>query len=203
MRALLIAAAITVGTGMHGAHACSLPGERLSGESEAEAYDRFHRQHQDRLWAQADVVFVGEVVRLTKSGDTFDVEVLPRGALKGEIGTAPITYLLDYDGLACDAHGFPAMTFPGVFYASRTPDGALRVDGMLNSEDIRDDALRDRLYGQLGMEPIPRARLDEADRPPVLPHWVWLVGTASVALLAGVLIGRSGHTASNKQKPRS
>ena len=203
MRALLIAAVIAVGSGVPDAQACSLPGGRLSGETESQAYDRFYRAHQDRLWADADVVFVGEVLSLRKSGDTFDVEVLPRGALKGEVGAAPITYPLDYDGLACGTRGFPAVTFPGVFYASRARDGALHVDGMLNSEDIRDEALRDRLYRQLGMEPIPRGLPDEADRAPVLPHWAWLAGAAGISLLAGFSIGRAGRTASNKQKTRS
>ena len=199
MRALLIAVAIAAGIGAPGVQACSLPDGRL-GETEAQATDRFYREYQEHLWRTSDVVFVGEVLSLRKSGDTFDVEVLPRGALKGEVGAAAIVYALDYDGLACNRLSFPAVTFPGLFYARRDPDRELRVVGMLNDVDIKNRTLRDRLYRQLGMEPIPPGLPDEAASR--LPHWFWLAGTAGISLLGGFLIGRTRSTASNKQKPR-
>ena len=204
VRTLLIAAVFAVGIGVPGARACSLQIVQQPGETRAEANQRFRRDYQDRLWADADVVFVDEVRTLTSSGSVLEAEIIPRGALRGEIGAEPIVYHpLDHRvGITCGTLSLPTVTFPGVYYASRAADGQLHVDGMLNAEDIKDEALRERLYRQLGMEPIPQG-VSEADQLPLgLPHWAWLAGTAGLSLISGISIGRASRRAPSKQKPR-
>ena len=205
MRTLLIAAVFAVGIGVPGARACSLQIVQQPWETRAEAHQRFRRDYQDRLWADADVVFVGEVRTLTNAGSVLEAEVIPRGTLKGEVGAEPIAYHpLDHRvGITCGTLSLPTVTFPGVYFASRAADGQLHVDGMLNAEDIKDEPLRERLYRQLGMEPIPNG-VSEADRLPIgLPHWAWLTGTAGLSFLTGIVIGRASRGGPKKQKQRS
>jgi hypothetical protein len=164
--------------------------------------DRNYRESRDAIWAKSDVVFVGQVLNMRATENTIEVTVRPRGALKGEVGTEPIVYLMDYDLLTCGVLSFPNMKAPGVFYATRDPNGQLVVDGMVNEEDIRDQALFDRLYEQLGWETVQLGPTYDESLPPVQPYWAWLAGTAGFSLFAGILIASLRRRAPKKQKPR-
>lgn len=176
--------------------------DRRDGETAEQASARARLADQDRLWADADVVFVGEVLGLRRSADTFEVEVLPRGALKGAVEPAPIVYLLDQNGLACGFRGFPTVTWPGVFYANRSSDGELQVEGMLNYEQIRDPALQERLNQQIDVMDAEAATTPDGSlASPVVarwlgyPIWLWLAGVAGVFFILGLLLGRVGCSA--------
>lgn len=204
VRAVLIAVALGLTPSI--AEACSLNLNVREGETEEQAAARIYRADQDRLWAESEVVFVGEVLSLRRTGDTFEVEVLPRGALKGDVEPEPITYLLDQSGLGCGFRSFPTVMWPGVFYANRSPDDEIQVEGMLNYEEIRDPALQARFNQQIDvMDAEAVATPDGSAATPSVarwlgyPIWLWLAGCAGASFILGLLLGRVGRSASKKK----
>jgi hypothetical protein len=129
-------------------------------------------------------------------------EVVPTSSLKGDAGTAPITYSPNQAKMNCGLNDLPTVTGPGVYYANRTSDGQLQMTGMLNAESIKDEALVRRYFEALDMEPHPLGPPIPAP-PSILQQWPWLAGTACLSLLAGIWIGRSKRKASDKQKLHS
>ena len=202
MRIAFVVGAIVVAIGASTARACELTDLRQPGESRASADDRLHRQFQKASWADSDVVFVGELIRIAREPGV-NVEVRPIGSLKGEVGSALVRYELDSEMLQCGLLSWPTMEDPGVYFANRESDGSLRVEGMLTYDNVRDQALFNRLRKQLDLEPQPLAVRDGAEAPlaRTLPLWAWLAGTASLSLLVGFFIGRVGRKPAYRQKP--
>jgi hypothetical protein len=191
VRALLFAAALN-GLMPSIAEACSIAFERRDGESEEQAVDRWFRAREDEFWANSDVVFVGDVVTLRRLERDLMVEVQPLVALKGDIGSELIEYRLDDDqagAINCGRQSLPTVVFPGIFYARREPSGELRIDGMLNPEDVRDEALVARFFEAIEMTPFPLGA-PEPEPPSLLERWEWLAGIALSLLAGGILIGR-------------
>ncbi len=191
VRALLFAAAL-IGLTPSIAEACSIAFERRDGESEQQAADRWFRAREDEFWANSDVVFVGDVVTLRRSERDLMVEVQPRVALKGEIGSELIVYRLDDDqagAINCGRQSLPTVVFPGIFYARREPSSGLHVDGMLNPEDVRNEALVARFFEAVEMTPFPLGG-PEPESPSLLERWEWLVGISLLSFLGGVALGR-------------
>jgi hypothetical protein len=109
--------------------ACSLNLTPRPGETETQAADRIYRSAQDRLWTEADVVFIGDVRSLQRSGGSVMVGVRPHRFLKGQASKALLTYAFADDSqFACSFTGFPNVITPGLFYARQTSEG-LNVTG--------------------------------------------------------------------------
>lgn len=130
------------------AEACSYAVPRNPGEAVAHAYERLGRANQDLYWAEADTVFVGEVVGLRADYPRLEVRVLPRASFKGDAGTGVITYDLNGIEIQCDRAAFPDFGKVGLFYGSRV-DGRFAIRGMLGPNDIRDEALKARVIRRL------------------------------------------------------
>jgi hypothetical protein len=181
--------------------ACSLNLTPRPGETETQAADRIYRSAQDRLWTEADVVFIGDVRSLQRSGGSVMVGVRPHRFLKGQASKALLTYAFADDSqFACSFTGFPNVITPGLFYARQTSEG-LNVTGMLNVRQIRDPALQQRVNAQID-EIVETPDADPAKQS-TLPDWLpWAAGACLISLLIGFLIGR-GRTARAKESTTS
>jgi hypothetical protein len=163
---------------------------RNPGETEAHARERWWRASQDRYWAEADTIFVGHVVALIEGDRGLEVRVKPRVSLKGDAGTNVIVYDLNVVEVFCDRAVFPDFRKVGIFYASREND-QLAVRGMLGPNDIRDEALRARVFDQLEPGELTTLMMETSrqDRWPLV-----LAGLMSLcAFIGGMLIGRMGR----------
>lgn len=201
MRVAMAAAAFVLSLGASAASACELPEIRQSGESRAAADERQRRDFQKSFWADSEVVFVGELSSIVRDRGV-SVDVIPTASLKGEVKADRVTYPMDQSMLGCGLLSWPTMESPGVYFASRDPDGELRVKGMLTYEAIRDQALFNRLNEQIGLEPVP-VEAREASLFPLMPSWAWLSVALGLSLLAGFWIGRASSKAPKSQKGRS
>ena len=130
------------------AGACSPWVHQNPGESRAHAYERMLRAHQDRYWAEADTIFIGEVVGLEYTAQGLEVSVRPRTSFKGDAGTSALSYDLDGDEVSCELAAFPDFQKVGIFYANRKNDRWI-VRGMLGPNDVKDAGLKQRVIEQL------------------------------------------------------
>ena len=172
------------------AEACSYSVPRNQGETEAHAYERLLRTNQDRYWAEADTVFVGQVVGLVRGDRGLEVSAQPRRSFKGDVSTDVVTYYLNGIEVNCDRAAFPDFDKVGLFYASREND-QLVFRGMLGPNDIRDEALRARVLREL--EPGELTTL--AMETPFEDRWTLVLGglIAFCAFIGGIVIGRMGR----------
>ncbi|RYF26967.1 MAG: hypothetical protein EOO23_08300 [Comamonadaceae bacterium] len=182
--------------------ACSLHLTSRPGETEAQTAERVYRSAQDRLWTEADVVFIGDVRSLRRIGGGITVEVRPHQFLKGSADKALLTYVFSEDvDFACGFKGFPTVTTPGLFYARQSAEGGLDVTGMLNVTQIRDRELQGRIVDQIDV--IASAPEVAPGPESTLPIWLgWSAGASFISLLVGFLIGR-GRTARTKKSKTS
>lgn len=169
------------------AEACSPWVPQNPGESRAHAYERMLRAHQDRYWAEADTIFIGEVVGLGYAAQGLEVSVLPRTSFKGDAGTSTLTYDLDGPGVSCELAAFPDFRKVGIFYANRKNDRWI-VRGMLGPNDIRDEGLKQRVIGQLTPGELTALAMET---PPKDPRPLVFGGLAGACLFAlGLALGR-------------
>lgn len=204
MRGVPAAVVVAAGIGVTAAQACEVPDLRQPGETRASADERLHRESQARLFAESDVVFIDELSSIARQ-DGIYIEVTPLGPLKGEVRSARIGYPFDQSMLGCGLLSWPTMESPGVYFATRTSNGELRVSGMLTYDAIRDQALLEQVNERMGLESVSLASGDRMSSSPAqsLLPWAWLAGAAGLSFLTGLGIGRMGRKASNRQRLRS
>ncbi len=69
---------------------------------------------------------------------------------------------------------------------------------MLDPANVQDSALVDRYFQVLGIEPYALGP-PQPQRPSILEYWPWLIAVSVLSLGAGVLIGRTGKSRSQRK----
>jgi hypothetical protein len=185
---LVIVACAAISLAAPTAQACSMAVPPRLGETQNEAYERAYRSAQDQYWIEADTIFIGEVESLRRNGDRVEVEVSPRGSLKGDAGHSLIRYTFDGGSdFACGFASFPNVASFGVFYA-RQEGNRIAVQNMLLPAMIKDQALQDRVMEQAEQVRDGAMQSPSPEAPAV--GWVPAAAIAALSLIVGLFAGR-------------